>query len=154
MSSLVYLCGPITGLTYEEARMGWRKDVSIDLGKAGITCLSPMRGKDHLRKQDTMAAEGYASSVMSNAKGITARDRYDTQRCDLVFCNLFGASPRVSIGSMIELGWADSRRIPIVLVMEPGNVHDHAMVRETADFIVNTVDEGVRVTRAILVPGI
>ena len=151
--SLVYLCGPITGLTYDEARNGWRRQVSVELARYGIDCLSPMRAKDHLRKQSTMEAMGYALSAMSCSKGITSRDRYDTQRSDLVLCNVIGAKEK-SLGSAIEFGWADSARVPIVLAMEPGNVHEHAMVNEVASFIVPTIEEATAIVRAILVPGV
>ncbi len=163
MKKLVYLCGPITGLTYDEARHGWRKNMFEALYDNGIGCLSPMRMKDHLsHEKDTMSAQGYGWSAMSNQKGITARDRFDTCRSDVVVCNLLGAD-RVSIGSMIELGWADANRIPIVLVMENDddffagnkpNIHDHAMVKELAGFILPTVDDAIDVVKALLIPGI
>lgn len=167
----VYLCGPITGLTAEEARYDWREDVSHKLsmnmrdgrpvlerfgGDPFIRCLSPMRNKDHLNGIGVLGpvADYPGGSPLSTARGIVARDRYDTQRCDLVFCNLLGAK-KVSIGSMIELGWCDSKRIPLVLVMEKdGNPHEHAMVRELADFHVTTVDDGIAIAKAILVPGV
>jgi len=153
MTKLVYLCGPISGLSYDDARDGWRRRVATELERAGVGCLSPMRFKDYLSSESSLAAAGYAGHVLSTPRGIVARDRYDTQRCDLVFCNLLGAE-RVSIGSMIEFGWCDSMRIPLLVCMEDeGNLHDHAMVREIADYITPTVEAGVAVVRAILTPG-
>lgn len=151
---LVYLCGPITGASYEEARFGWRRIMAAILAESGIDCLSPMRMKQRLAHETSLAASGYTGNPLSCPRGIVARDRYDTQRCGMVVCNLLGAD-RVSIGSMIELGWCDSMRIPLVLVMErEGNPHEHAMVRELADFCVETVEEAAEIVRAVLLPGV
>ena len=70
-------------------------------------------------------------------------------RCDMVLMNLLGAT-KVSIGSMIELGWADAFRKPVVLVIEEGNCHMHAIVQEIAGFIVPTLDQGIEVVKSIL----
>jgi nucleoside 2-deoxyribosyltransferase len=149
----VYLAGPITGLSYGGAT-DWREYARKELDKYGIDAFSPMRGKIYLEKFKDLsgAADAYSAWPLSTAKGITTRDRFDATRVDLVLANLAGAD-RVSIGTMIEFGWADAHRRPIVTVMEPtGNVHDHAMVREMAGFIVPTLDEALFVARAILTP--
>ena len=154
MNKLVYLCGPIAGLSYNEARYGWRSQVVAELQRHNIECISPMRCKDYESDLKSMPASASNRHVLSTRRGIVARDRYDTQRCDLVFCNLLRAE-RVSIGSMVEFGWCDSMRIPLVVCMEDeGNVHDHGFVREIADFIVPTVPAGIEVARAILTPGV
>lgn len=64
-----------------------------------------------------------------------------------------------SVGSCIELGWADAYRNPIVTVMDlavdgalRANPHDHAMVRAVSGYIVPTLDEGIEIVRAILLP--
>ena len=151
---LVYLCGPITGLSYDEARTGWRMEVATRLSAANIKVLSPLRYKNYLSGEtDLKGLNGYADHALSTSRGITARDRYDTQRCDMVLCNLLGATS-VSIGSMIELGWLDSVRTPVVVCMEEeGNPHNHDMVREIADFIVPTISEAVSLVKAVLTPG-
>ena len=63
--------------------------------------------------------------------------------------NFLGAD-RVSVGTCIEVGWADAARRPMVAVMEPGNMHDHAIVRSCVPFIVATLDEAVDLIHAIL----
>jgi hypothetical protein len=82
-------------------------------------------------------------------------------RADVLLVNLLGAE-RVSIGTVMEIAWADAVRVPVVLVMEPsaeentglvpskGNVHEHAMIRECVGFRVQTLDEGLNVVKAIL----
>lgn len=44
--------------------------------------------------------------------------------------------------------------ISIILVMEDGNVHDRAMVRELAGYVVPTLDQAIEVAKAILVEGV
>jgi nucleoside 2-deoxyribosyltransferase len=146
---LVYLAGPITGLSYKGAT-DWREFARDDLAKAGITGLSPMRAKHYLAHLKSLSGTGeeYADlGVLSTQKSVTARDRFDTRTADVVLMNLLGAE-RVSIGTMIEAGWADAFRVPIVLVIEPTNLHHHMMLREVAGFVV--LDEALHTIKAIL----
>lgn len=146
----LYLSGPITGLSFDGAT-DWRHWVSAHLA-GQVKCWSPMRGKDYLKGITDLSANGYEDTILSGSKQITCRDRFDTLRCDMTLMNLLGA-PRVSIGTMIELGWADSARRPIVLVMEKtGNVHDHMMVKEMCGFHVHTLEDALHVVRATLSP--
>lgn len=150
----VYLAGPISGLSYGGCT-DWREFASNNLQKVGIVGFSPMRAKDYLAGLKTISSTGedYAHmSVMSTSRGVITRDRYDSQHCDLVLVNLLGAE-RVSIGTMIELGWADSVRTPIVCAIEPkGNIHEHMMVSELIGYRVPTLEEALDVCRAILLP--
>lgn len=156
MTKSVYLAGPITGLTYDEGQ-DWREYATRQLAEQGIEAYSPLRAKKYLRefgKLDAGGSDGCAylnASTLSNPAGITTRDRFDCTGRDVVLVNLLGAE-RVSIGTMIELGWADATRTPIVLVIEPGNVHAHAMVEAVAGFTVDTLEEGLKVVEAILLP--
>jgi len=145
----VYLAGPITGLSYDGAE-DWRGYAKRRLANHGILGLSPLRGKEYLRTSGPLSAEDYHDKPLSSPRGITTRDRWDCTRSDVVLVNLIGA-PRVSIGTMIELGWADAARNPIVLAMEPaGNVHDHAMVTEVAGFRADSVEGALELVIAIL----
>lgn len=150
----VYLAGPITGLSFGGCT-DWREAVRRDLLNSDINGFSPMRAKEYLSALTTISGTGeeYAHmSVMSTSRGVITRDRYDSTHCDVVLVNLLGAE-RVSIGTMIELGWADSVRTPIVCAMEPkGNVHEHMMVSELIGFRVPTLEEAVDVIKSILLP--
>ena len=145
--SLIYLAGPITGLSYGEV-VDWREYVIKKLSVIKITGLSPMRHKEYLSQEKSISSS-YENSVLSCAKGITTRDKWDCHRCDALFVNLIGAE-KVSIGTMLELGWASSVGKPIILCIEDkGNIHDHCMVREIAGFVVNSVDHGLEIARAL-----
>ena len=148
----VYLAGPISGCSYGGCTE-WRDGIIQALAVYDIKGLSPMRGKDYLSYLTDISADGKdyeALSPLSTSRGVMTRDRFDTQRCDVVLLNLLGAS-RVSIGSMIEVGWADSVRTPIVCVMEPtGNPHEHMMLSEAVGYRVPTLEEAVAVCLSIL----
>lgn len=146
----VYLAGAIAGLSHSGAT-SWRDQARDALSATGITAFSPMRGKDFLKDMEVLSNHGYPHPLSTN-KAITTRDRCDCMGCDAILMNLLGAT-RVSIGTSIEIGWADAARVPIVLVMEKtGNPHDHCMVREMCGFQVETLEEGIATVKAILLP--
>lgn len=145
----VYLSGPISGLTYQEGA-GWREYACRALAP-GIACYSPLRGHQHLDGEGELRGS-YPQHPLTTAAALTARDRHDCMHCDLLLVDLTGAS-EVSIGTCIELGWADAFRKPVVLVMEPkGNIHDHPLVRSVCAFRVPNIEEALQVVRAILLP--
>jgi nucleoside 2-deoxyribosyltransferase len=147
---MVYLAGGISGLSYEES-VAWREYAKSRF-LPHITGLSPMRAKEYLAGQATIA-DSYPDTLLSSDKAITNRDRFDTIRADMILMNLLG-SKRVSIGTMIEIGWANAMSVPIVAVMEPeGNLHDHSMVRECISFRAATLDEGIHVVNSTLTIG-
>ena len=155
MSKLVYLAGPITGLSFDGA-VDWRKEAVISLAKEGITGLSPMRGKEYLESIATngnvFTSDGDKYSVhspLSTNRGITTRDHWDATRCDVVFANLLNA-PSVSIGTVMEIAWAYTHRIPVVAVATDNDIHwKHGMIKEAVGFHVTTLDEGLNLVKAI-----
>lgn len=146
----VYLAGPISGLTYDAAQ-DWRQQFA-EACDPRIECFSPLRSKDYLRKYGALEGS-YDESPLSSEKGITSRDRYDCMGADLVLFNLLGTQ-RISVGTMIEIGWADAVRVPSVIVMEKeGNPHDHPMVRSATNFRVETLGDAKKIVEAILLNG-
>jgi nucleoside 2-deoxyribosyltransferase len=147
---LVYLAGPIAGLTYDQGQ-DWRDYVAKELPRE-IRAVSPLRAKAERLTRTGIITDSYEDNPLTSQRGLTARDRMDCTRSDALIMNLLGAQ-RVTIGTMIEIGWADAHRIPIILVIEKsGNLHDHPMVRECASFRVETLDDAVTVCEAILLP--
>lgn len=155
VNKTVYLAGPISGLTYEEAS-GWRNEITAELAKFDIKCLAPLRAAVHLRTRQGLLTdceilpdcEGAVKS-MSTPRGVVARDKFDATRCDVLLVNLLGAK-KISIGTCIEIGWANALNIPIIVVMEPGNIHNHAFIRESASFITESLSDSVYIIKAIL----
>lgn len=145
----VYLAGPIMGLDYAGA-VDWRVQATAWLAPFGIKALSPMRGKDYLSDVKSFAGVGDNIGPFSTNRGIMTRDRFDATRCDVMLVNMVGA-PKASIGTAMEIAWADYCRTPVVLVMEPkGNPHEHAMLLEAVGFRVETLHEAIEVVRGIL----
>lgn len=148
----VYLAGPITGLDYEGST-DWRKYAKDDLEKFGIRGLSPMRGKEYLAGLGVLSGTGeeYAHlSVISNSRGVMTRDRYDATRCDVLLVNLLGAKT-VSVGTVMEIAWADLKRIPIVVAIEAtGNPHEHMMLSEAYGYRVPSLDEALHIVKLVL----
>lgn len=144
----VYLAGPISGLTYDGAQ-SWRDEVKAKI-HPDIKTLSPLRGKEYLKLRGPLEG-AYDNFPMSTDQGLTARDRYDCTRADIVLFNLLGAS-RISIGTMVEMGWADAARRPAILVIEnKGNPHDYPMIRQICQFRVDNLEDGIKIVEAILV---
>lgn len=162
MSHYVYLCGPIAGLTYDEARYGWRKDFA-DMMPDHIQCLSPMRQEDELMSEkgklgnehDHVEAQAKEhNSVTISPRGIVAKDKFDTLRSDLIISNFLNAGA-MSGGSFIEFGWADAYQIPIIMVIEgPENPNYHAMAVEMSSFVVDSTEKAAEITKQLLTPGV
>lgn len=151
----VYLCGPITGLTYGDARHSWRKHFPSLLPEH-IFCLSPMRGAELMHKNQVLMpkAEYDSQHIIENPRGILTRDENDIRTCDLMVANFLGA-PKPSIGSICEFGMARVLRKPVVLVMEKdgSNVHTHGFITEIACYWVDSLEDAAEVTTTLLTPG-
>jgi len=147
----VYLAGPIAGTKHNDSN-NWREFVKRELLKYGIQGTSPRRHKGEINNPNQIMADHGQGNMMTTEKALVTRDRYDVTNCDVLFGNLLNAKS-VSIGTMIEYGWADLLRKPIITVMEKqGNPHDHTFVRETTGYRVETLEDGLFVARAILTP--
>lgn len=151
----VYLAGPITGLTYDGAAE-WREEFAAALSDVGLTAYSPMRAKQYLRAVGEIDSGGSTSTYkelhpLSDQAGIVARDRNDVRTADLVFVNLLGAE-RVSIGTVMEIAWADAYRVPVVAAIDPGGIHDHAFIRGMVGFIAHDLETAMECVKAVLLP--
>jgi nucleoside 2-deoxyribosyltransferase len=154
----VYLSGPITGLTYKQARCGWRYDVAQLLKDTGIQVLSPMRHEGHLAelKNKTIKAhmpEPEYNHFFSLPKMIVAKDFLDIDMSDIMLVNFLGAK-KVSQGTISEMGYAYGKGKTIITVMEPKNVHDSVFVKEMSDAVVDNMDDAVHIIQSLLSEGV
>lgn len=148
----VYLAGPIAGLLYEDC-IRWRQQTKKKLKKHGIIGVSPVDAESVRLKKETrpMNSLGYSKDPLSSARGLTVKDRWYCTNADMILVNFLGAK-KVSLGTVMEIAWADSARIPVVVVMESeGNPHDHAMINECSGYRVTTLEEAIRIIKSILV---
>jgi nucleoside 2-deoxyribosyltransferase len=144
----VYLAGPITGLSWEEAT-AWRNQMIAEMKPLGIQCYSPLRAKVYLSHLNSIP-NATATQPLSTARGIYTRDKWDATRCDVLFVNFLGAQ-KVSTGTVLEIAWADAKDIPIILVMEEDNIHRHAMIMECAGYVVPTLDDGMHILKSLFI---
>ena len=147
----IYLAGPIAGKNYKEATE-WRNYAADQLNRYGVSARSPMRGKEHLASVEKFTNQGYEENPLSSQSGIVTRDRFDVRTADVVLMNLVGANTS-SLGTAVELGWADAWRIPVVAILDINNSANpmcHAFVKELASIIVPTLDDGIAVCLSLL----
>ena len=138
---LVYLAGPMTGQTFEEAT-AWREWATEALWDEGFTVLDPSRGLMFL-KPESVVKDAYADTTTENKHVVFVRDRFDSTRADILLMNLIGAD-RVSIGSMMELAWSHlSGKFPVVVMEKEGNPHQHAFVREATGIVLHDLGDAV-----------
>lgn len=155
MNPKVYLAGPIKGLNYDEATI-WREVAKERLAESNIDAMSPMRGKEYLKPLSDVGGDKlkdcYDKFPLSTMQAIVARDFNDCTKCDAVIMYLKGAKA-VSIGSVCEVAWAHAARVPVILVMEKsGNVHEHGFIRQLCAIHVETLEEAINATKAVLLP--
>lgn len=157
----VYLAGPITGLSYGEAKNGWRAEFAKLLAARAphIECYSPMRSKEFLSDQQNLECRGVdldkIEHALSRPLGILTRDGNDVAQRDAVVACFLGAQ-RVSIGTVWEIGFASAQhpRKPIIVVMEKDNIHDHVFITHSSGYVVETLDEAALITGSLLTPGV
>ena len=141
---LVYLAGPISGLSFEAANY-WRNSVTKLLAP-GIGTINPLRGKEHLTGTITSKAINGLQDCSDNA--IVTRDRFDLQRADAVLFNLCQKTTRYT-GTLVEYGWADAWRKPIITVLELPGPWDHPFIRHLSGWMVSGYDEAAQILKRL-----
>ena len=147
---LVYLAGPITGVTEPQTR-DWRKHCG-DRFAPDIDVLSPVRQRFENIDETADLSCDERLRMMQHGRSIATRDRFDIARCDLVIVNLKGTT-NISIGSVGEIFWADAYRKPVILVREHKNIHTHAMLDALVGWIFDDLDEAIAMARTLLATG-
>jgi nucleoside 2-deoxyribosyltransferase len=143
----VYLAGPMEGHSYENA-IKWRDKARSLLADVNITTHSPLRAKEFLKGY--VLDREQVDHPFTTPAGITTRDRFDIQRCDVVLMNLLPGEEKVSIGTCIEIGWADAFRKPIILVCKKDGVYDkHPMVTHMVGYKVHSLADGIEIIKGI-----
>lgn len=144
----VYLSGPISGLTFDEAE-DWRKTFKACMND-NITALDPLRCKEFLQETGQVIDGNLPPhSVVFRDEFIGMRDEWDTTRSDAIIVNLLGART-ASVGTILEIGMARNARVPILLIMEDDdNVHEHCMIRAYATMRFNNVNDCLDAVNAL-----
>lgn len=145
----VYLAGPISGHSYKNVT-DWREDAKNYLSDMNILGYSPLRGKSYLNNEE-MIKDHYSSHTMSSIKGINVRDYNDVKTSDAVIVNLLNSGDKISIGTVMEIAWARAFQIPVIIVMEENNPHNHGMLTY-GNIVVDTLEEGLDTVVLMLNP--
>ena len=95
----VFLCGPITGQSPQEA-ISWREYVTDRL-RPRIGTINPTRDEPDGVRHSTESSELTVKRLM-HGKAVVSRDRFDVQRSDLLLANFLKADT-VSIGAVGEI---------------------------------------------------
>lgn len=151
-SGSVYLAGPITGLSYREARFGWRKYVADRLSP-GIQALSPMRHEGHLSEVQGGLRDHYPDHFFSKSKVLFQKDMLDIKRADVVLVNFLDAVETAK-GTLVEIGVAYAWDKFVVVVVSPGSLHDYPFVTEPASAVLHDLDEAITIINSLLSEGI
>ena len=151
LEHLLYLVCPMLGRSYD-AVWDWQQYV-IDRLPPHIKAIPTLAGDDIVGE---VVLKAEYDSLMNNRKAIAARAFYNVKRCDAILANLVtydcDLQTGKSGGSIAEIAYAKCFRKPVVVVMDEGNFHDSWEVTETAGWIVDELDKGIAVVRAILTP--
>jgi len=151
----IYLAGPITGLTHDEARYGWRMEFKA-LMPQHIHCNSPMRGKKMLRDFGVLTSgKDYPDNALCSGAGIVTRDYNDVKTCDAMVACYLESNNKMSLGTGAEFGFAHALQKPIIVVgpADEINVH-HIMLQRMAGYHVETLEEAANIVSLLLTPGL
>lgn len=156
---MIYLAGPITGLTHDEARYGWRAEFAEMLDRMGldhISCNSPMRGKEFLKDHGILSSgHDYPDHAMATAEGITTRDYNDVRECSAMVACYLESGNRPSLGTAAEFGFCWALQKPIVTVGPADEINvRHLMLHRMSGYRVDTLEEAAVIVAHLLTPGI
>ena len=151
----VYLAGPISGLTHDEARYGWRLDFE-SLMPEHIFCNSPMRGKEFLADIGVLSSgHDYPKHAMATDAGITTRDYNDVKNCDAMIACFLESGGRPSLGTAMEYGFAFSHQIPVIAIGAEDDPNiQHLMLKRVAGYQVESLEEAATIVAHLLTPGL
>jgi nucleoside 2-deoxyribosyltransferase len=141
MSLKIYLAGPIAGQTGDAVNVSIAEKSAV-LIDFGFLVYHPMVGKESLiLKSETFKPSGYEDFPIATNHAIFARDKWMVAQSDVILADLSNSGGRVSIGTMMEIAWANFLGKQIIVIMPFGNVHDHLFVREAATIIFGNMEE-------------
>jgi len=139
----IYTAGPISGQGFDQVMRRYQGQVNR-LRELGYDVICPMTGKAYLRNELEFKAHGYDEHPVSTNHAIKERDRWMVGSVDVVLVDFTECNGVVSIGSCMELAWADELKKHTIVVMEKGNIHQHCFILECADIIFPSMADTYR----------
>lgn len=140
-SKRVYLAGPI-GAGGSEHNGPWRDEARAYLENKGLIVVEPLEAsKYHLYEVD--------ETDDTVAKILTERDRRFSMESDYILANFTGSIAR-SIGTCIELGWADAAGTTIVTVLPDDDEHHrHPILESVSDYTVDKLSKACEIISSL-----
>lgn len=150
MNKTVYLAGPITGML-KGAANDWRYEFAEQLKDHGIIGISPLRCEPLVGER---YGGTYADPKFGTARAIASKNLYDVQSCDMTLAFMPATaridSGHLSSGTLIEIGWANAFRKPLVLVSDDLEAYNHPVVNAACGWVLDNLDDGLEVVLGIL----
>lgn len=151
MKPSIYLAGPMSGLSWRES-LEWRWLVEDKLHSQWriINPVRQQRGQD-LDVPIEVQQQGQNDLLLQHtATGVTAQDEFYIDQSDWLLCYFLNA-PKVSIGTVWEMGYAWGTGKKILTVLEKGSQHDHPFVRRRSHIFTPNLDEAIEFFQAIAI---
>jgi len=139
----IYTAGPISGQSYNQVMKRYQGQVNR-LEEIGYDVICPMTGKMYLRNELDFKAHGYDQHPVSTNHAIKERDRWMVGSVDVVLVDFTECNEIVSIGSCMELAWADELKKHTIVVMDKDNIHQHCFILECADIVFPSMADAYR----------
>lgn len=156
---MIYLAGPITGLTHDEARFGWRQEFvelleGMDVDH--ISCNSPMRGKGFLKDHGILSSgHDCPDHAMATSEGVTTRDYNDVRECSAMVACYLESGDRPSLGTAAEFGYCWALQKPVITVGPEDEINvRHLMLKRMTGYRVDTLEEAALIAAQLLTPGL
>lgn len=127
----VYTAGPL-GPGGSEKNGDWRTASREYFESRGIDVVEPLEAANY-----SIYGAGMDTTV---AKVLTERDKRFSMESEYLLVNFDGASAR-SMGTCVEMGWADAAGTTIVTVLPEVNPHRHPIIESVSDYIVRELHE-------------
>lgn len=147
----IYLAGPMSGLTWRQA-LEWRRECEAELSSRW-RLINPVRAQVPEENMDDVIP--YSTQLNTEkvdievtATAITAQDEFYIDQSDWILANFLFA-PKVSIGTVWELGYGWRARKKIYSIIEPGSEHDHPFVRRRSHVFTPDLPDAIRFFKAI-----
>lgn len=120
-----------------------------------------MRHEGHLAEMKTAmsvealrAYEKEKNHIFSHPKMIVSKDMLDIDECTLMVVNLLNAE-KPSQGTIWEMGYAKAKGKQIVVIRDKNDaVHTSPFITESANVVVDNLDDAVMIVASLLSEGI
>jgi len=143
----IYLAGPISGLTFEEASI-WRKIITPALELLGYEVFNPLTGKEFLIGKGIIGADTSQNlNVLAHHDVIYNVDMFRVRQSDILLIN-FHNCKIVSIGTVAEINLAHETNKLVIMVMDENNIHNHPFITQRS-IVLKTMEEAVAVLQNI-----